>query len=650
MVGSTHPFTHPGRMGKALIFVLFLVGLLASPVAPGAAFAPQEAEIATSLVVDLLPGAAGSVPSQLTVIGAAVFFRADNDDSGYELWMTLPPYIDATLVADIVPGDAGSFPENLTVHGASLFFTADDGVHGRELWVTEPPYTSARMVADVNPGLEGSQPRQLISLGTTLFFVADDGSAGFELWKTQEPFNSAQRVADIFVGGPDSSPSDLTLIGWNLFFAATNGGYRELWMSSPPYTGAVQVSAINPDGFADPKDLTPLGETLFFTAVDPEYGREVWLSEPPYTPLSTRPLNDFETRWKNSNPYDLYALGDTLFFSANIGLIGVELWKSVPPYDTTHTNRVIDLNEGFFQSSFPDQKVAIGSTLFFTASKPIDGVELWRSEAPYNEDTTFMVGDIRGGPAASAPQQLTPAGRTLFFTADDGVHGREVWQTEPPYKDATLVKDVRRGAASSDPVGLTSLGELLFFQANDGKTGAELWKVLSGYWLPETGFAPARVTPLKPQPAAKAYQDVGQMQLEFPGLGVQAPIVGAPALPEGWDLTWLGSQAGYLEGTAFPTWPGNTVLTGHAYLQDGRPGPFARLESLRYGDTVVIHAWGQRYIYAVRSLQEVSPQDLSAFRHEELDWLTLITCKGWEESTNRYRSRIVVRAVLLRIE
>ena len=123
-----------------------------------------------------------------------------------------------------------------------------------------------------------------------------------------------------------------------------------------------------------------------------------------------------------------------------------------------------------------------------------------------------------------------------------------------------------------------------------------------------------------------------------------------PLTQSGWDLSWLGSQAGYLEGTAFPTWAGNTVITSHVYLSDGMPGPFVDLAQLRWGDRVVIHAFGQSHIYQVRDLRYVRPNDASILPHEEFDWLTLITCAGYDQTIDDYRWRVVVRAVLVEIE
>ena len=128
-------------------------------------------------------------------------------------------------------------------------------------------------------------------------------------------------------------------------------------------------------------------------------------------------------------------------------------------------------------------------------------------------------------------------------------------------------------------------------------------------------------------------------------------IVGTPLGDDGeWDLTWLANQAGYLDGTAYPTHAGNSVITGHVYMADGSPGPFVNLHTLQYGDQIIVHLNGQSYIFEVRSDKVTSPDDNSGFKHEIYPWLTLITCKDYNASTNTYAHRVVVRAVLMKIE
>ena len=168
--------------------------------------------------------------------------------------------------------------------------------------------------------------------------------------------------------------------------------------------------------------------------------------------------------------------------------------------------------------------------------------------------------------------------------------------------------------------------------------------------VPETGFAPGRVTRLPSQPAEEAYVGYGDLWLEIPLLRLEDRNLGVPQSGGGWDVSWLGEEAGYLNGTAFPTWAGNSVITAHATLPSGLAGPFADLKSLRFGDRVIIHGWGERYIYEIRELDLVSPSDRQVFRHEERSWLTLVTCQGYDEREDAYRWRVVARAVLVKIE
>jgi LPXTG-site transpeptidase (sortase) family protein len=167
--------------------------------------------------------------------------------------------------------------------------------------------------------------------------------------------------------------------------------------------------------------------------------------------------------------------------------------------------------------------------------------------------------------------------------------------------------------------------------------------------LPATGFAPGKRTLTPAQPADRAYAPLGDIWLEIPSQDLQFPIVGVPGKPDGWDTLWLKDQVGWLEGTAFPSWSGNAILTAHVYGYDGKPGPFVNLKALAYDDQVIIHVYGQRYIFAVRTSQQLRPQDTAyAFQHlEGGSYLTLITCQDYDAASNTYRYRRVVRLVLV---
>jgi LPXTG-site transpeptidase (sortase) family protein len=167
--------------------------------------------------------------------------------------------------------------------------------------------------------------------------------------------------------------------------------------------------------------------------------------------------------------------------------------------------------------------------------------------------------------------------------------------------------------------------------------------------LPATGFAPNVVTDLSNVPH-ETYLAAGDVTVEIPSLGVRIPIVGVPKKNGTWNVSWLGDQAGWLAGSAFPSWNGNSVLTGHVYLANGLPGPFISLGKLKYGDRIIIHAYGQKYTFAVQTNTVVNPNDSTVMKHEEKPWLTLVTCKDYDEKTGTYKNRLAVRAILVRVD
>ncbi|WP_323216879.1 ELWxxDGT repeat protein, partial [Pseudanabaena sp. CCNP1317] len=100
---------------------------------------------------------------------------------------------------------------------------------------------------------------------------------------------------------------------------------------------------------------------------------------------------------------------------------------------------VKDINPGSASSSasnFTD----IGGTLYFTATDPTNGVELWKSDG--TAGGTTLVKDINPGNGSSSPNSFTNFGGTLFFSADDGTNGVELWKSDGTAGTTTLVKDI----------------------------------------------------------------------------------------------------------------------------------------------------------------------------------------------------------------
>jgi len=167
--------------------------------------------------------------------------------------------------------------------------------------------------------------------------------------------------------------------------------------------------------------------------------------------------------------------------------------------------------------------------------------------------------------------------------------------------------------------------------------------------IPATGFPQNKITTLPIQPADKAYAST-DLWLEIPKLGVKMSIVGVPKTKDGWDVTWLNQDAGWLNGSAYPTWNGNSVITAHVWDALNKLGPFAQLKSLKYGDQVKIHAFGMVYTYEITESSLITNADAKlAFKHDDKPVITLITCEDYNETSDTYAYRRMVRAVLVSV-
>jgi LPXTG-site transpeptidase (sortase) family protein len=171
-----------------------------------------------------------------------------------------------------------------------------------------------------------------------------------------------------------------------------------------------------------------------------------------------------------------------------------------------------------------------------------------------------------------------------------------------------------------------------------------------GLLIPVTGFAPDQVTLLPVQPADKVYKPLDEIRIDIPTLGINFPIVGVSFIKNNWDLTWLNGKVGYLEGSAYPTFIGNTVLTAHVTEPNNNLGPFSDIKGMQAGQKIYLHAFGQVYVYQVQENRKIKPTDVSAvFKHEEYDWVTLVTCEDYNTKTKTYDYRRMVRAVLISV-
>ncbi|NIR71236.1 MAG: T9SS type A sorting domain-containing protein [Phycisphaerae bacterium] len=430
---------------------------------------PPMAAQPVMLVKDINPGLPSGIvfgSPNLTDVNGTLFFVANEQTNGRELWKSDGTVGGTVLVKDINPGSTGSIPLSLANVNGTLFFSADDGVNGRELWKSDGTAAGTVLVKDINLGM--LNPTWLTNVNGTLFFSA----GGRELWKSDGTTAGTVLVKVILAGLIGSGPSELTNVNGVLFFVAddsTTGG-EELWKSDGTAGGTQVVKIINPSG-SFPIRLTPVNSTLFFSASDGSIGYELWKSDGTAAgTVLVKDINPFGGSISLFGPGVLSSANGILFFAADDGVNGEELWQS--DGTTVGTVLVKDIQSGASGSS-PRELTNVNGTIFFQADDGVSGLELWQSDG--TTAGTVLVKDIRPGVSASNPSELTSVNGTVFFHADDGTSGRELWQSDGTPSGTILVEDINPGSNDSDPRALTDVSGTLFFAADDGVLGKELW-------------------------------------------------------------------------------------------------------------------------------------------------------------------------------
>ncbi len=75
------------------------------------------------------------------------------------------------------------------------------------------------------------------------------------------------------------------------------------------------------------------------------------------------------------------------------------------------------------------------------------------------------------------------------------------------------------------------------------------------------------------------------------------------------------------------------------------------LNQLSYGDQIIIHLNGSAYIFEIRSKHVVLPKNMKVIDQlETYSWLSLVTCKDFNEDREEYLYRLIVRAILIDIQ
>ncbi|MDO1447665.1 PA14 domain-containing protein [Rhodocytophaga aerolata] len=204
----------------------------------------------TVLVKDIAPGLFGSHPSQLTISNGTLFFVADHDRASAteyaagELWKTDGTTQGTVLVKDIAPGAAGSVPVELTDVNGVLYFAADkngisDGYTAPswELWKSNGTAQGTVLVKEV-------VPTDLLAVNGSLLFA----TTANQLWKSD---GTAAGTMELKVHIPPATCSATGGLSREYWANVSGTTVSTIPLTSTPTSSTQLTSFETPSGIGD---------------------------------------------------------------------------------------------------------------------------------------------------------------------------------------------------------------------------------------------------------------------------------------------------------------------------------------------------------------------------------------------------------------
>jgi LPXTG-site transpeptidase (sortase) family protein len=184
---------------------------------------------------------------------------------------------------------------------------------------------------------------------------------------------------------------------------------------------------------------------------------------------------------------------------------------------------------------------------------------------------------------------------------------------------------------------------LWWLAGGSGVLGLGLVALAGAGWL--TGHAPANLSLLEPAVEVT----FPPARLLIPLLDVNEKIVAAPLADGTWDVSRLGVNIGWLPTTGGR--PGDElamVFIGHVTVSPVERGPLADLWTLPPLAEVIYRSEGADYIYAIKDIVEVNPDEVDKLYVKKSDHILLVTCTAWNYVTETYDKRLLADAVLVK--
>lgn len=143
------------------------------------------------------PDAYSAAYYDVAVVVEAIFFYAEDELHGAELWTSDGTPGGTHLLSDIYPGPTSSGPHSFVAVGDRLFFIATGAGTGSEVWVSDGTTSGTRLTLDLPPGDTGAFSQYMLAAGSSTIFTAVDEEHGDALWRSDGTATGTFMVADV---------------------------------------------------------------------------------------------------------------------------------------------------------------------------------------------------------------------------------------------------------------------------------------------------------------------------------------------------------------------------------------------------------------------------------------------------------------------
>lgn len=115
------------------------------------------------------------------------------------------------------------------------------------------------------------------------------------------------------------------------------------------------------------------------------------------------------------------------------------------------------------------------------------------------------------------------------------------------------------------------------------------------------------------------------VRILIPDLSINLPVKEARVVKGFWEV--FPAEAGWGSGSAYPGEVGNQVIFAHA-----REGMFQPLKKARLNQLVYVFTKEKWFLYSIKDIKEVNPDNVSVISPTSDETLTLYTCSGFSDS------------------